>query len=75
MIRILLIALALAAYPVFAQHQAPPNMDPSQVKPLPERGDVGRKLGHIAILLLHQLDLRQQLPGHHVVAIGQRFER
>ena len=40
MIRILLFALALAAYPVFAQHQAPPNMDPSQVKPLPERGDV-----------------------------------
>ena len=40
MIRFLLIALALAAYPVFAQHQVPPSMDPSQVKPLPERSDV-----------------------------------
>jgi uncharacterized protein len=40
MIRFLLIALALAAYPVFAQHQGPPGMDPSQVKPLPERSDV-----------------------------------
>ena len=40
MIRVLLISLALAACPVFAQHQAPPGMDPSQVKPLPERSDV-----------------------------------
>lgn len=40
MIRVLLITLALAAYPVFAQHQVPPGMDPSQVKPLPERSDV-----------------------------------
>jgi hypothetical protein len=40
MIRYLLIALALAACPVFAQHQVPPGADPNQFKPLPERSDV-----------------------------------
>jgi hypothetical protein len=38
--RYLLIALALTAYPVLAQHQPPQGADPSQFKPLPERGDV-----------------------------------
>ena len=40
MMRYLFIAFALAAYPVFAQHQTPQGMDPGQVKPLPERSDV-----------------------------------
>jgi uncharacterized protein len=38
-IRILLGGLLLA-FPVFAQHQAPPGVDPNQVQALPERKDV-----------------------------------
>jgi uncharacterized protein len=30
----------LLAFPVFAQHQAPPGVDPNQVQALPERKDV-----------------------------------
>ena len=38
-IRILLAGL-LIAFPVLAQHQAPPGVDPNQFKPLPDRNDV-----------------------------------
>jgi uncharacterized protein len=36
----ILIAALLLATPAFAQHQAPPGMDPNQFKPLPDRSDV-----------------------------------
>jgi hypothetical protein len=34
------LAVLLLAFPALAQHQAPPGMDPNQVKPLQERSDV-----------------------------------
>ena len=34
------LAVMLVALPAFAQHQAPPGMDPNQFKPLPDRNDV-----------------------------------
>jgi hypothetical protein len=37
---IALLAGMLLACPAAAQHQAPPGVDPNQVKPLPERSDV-----------------------------------
>ena len=37
---IALLAAMLLALPAFAQHQAPPGMDPNQFKPLPDRNDV-----------------------------------
>ena len=38
--KILLAVLLAFALPALAQHQAPPGVDPSQFKPLPERKDV-----------------------------------
>jgi uncharacterized protein len=38
--RILFCILLAFAVPAWAQHQVPPGADPSQFKPLPERGDV-----------------------------------
>jgi uncharacterized protein len=47
-----LIAGLLIALPVFAQHQVPPGMDPSQqAKPLPDRTDV------VSWKLLQQVEL------------------
>ena len=44
----------LLAFPVFAQHQAPPGVDPNQVQPLPERKDV------LSWKLLSQVELVKQ---------------
>ena len=52
-IRIFLGGLLLA-FPVFAQHQAPPGVDPSQVQPLPERKDV------LSWKMLSQVELVKQ---------------
>ena len=52
-IRILLSGLLLA-FPVFAQHQAPPGVDPSQVQALPERKDV------LSWKMLSQVELVKQ---------------
>jgi uncharacterized protein len=34
------VAAMLLVLPAFAQHQAPPGMDPNQFKPLPDRNDI-----------------------------------
>ena len=52
-IRILLSGLLLA-FPVFAQHQAPPGVDPNQVQALPERKDV------LSWKMLSQVELVKQ---------------
>jgi uncharacterized protein len=52
-IRILLGGLLLA-FPVFAQHQAPPGVDPNQVQALPERKDV------LSWKMLSQVELVKQ---------------
>ena len=52
-IRIFLGGLLLA-FPVFAQHQAPPGVDPSQAQPLPERKDV------LSWKMLSQVELVKQ---------------
>jgi len=36
----LILLAAMLAFPAIAQHQAPPGVDPNQVKPLPDRNDV-----------------------------------
>src|SRR3546814_5869261 len=41
---------------------------------LVQRGHRRGELRHVSVLLLHQLDLRQGLPGHHIVAVGKRLE-
>jgi uncharacterized protein len=50
----LLLAGLLLAFPVFAQHQAPPGVDPNQFKPLPDRKDV------VSWKLLSQVELVKQ---------------
>jgi uncharacterized protein len=52
-IRILLSGLLLA-FPVFAQHQAPPGADPNQAQALPERRDV------LSWKMLSQVELVKQ---------------
>jgi uncharacterized protein len=52
-IRILLSGLLLA-FPVFAQHQAPPGVDPNQVQALPERKDI------LSWKMLSQVELVKQ---------------
>jgi hypothetical protein len=52
-IRTLLSGLLLA-FPVFAQHQAPPGVDPNQVQALPERKDV------LSWKMLSQVELVKQ---------------
>ena len=52
-IRILLAGL-LIAFPVLAQHQVPPGVDPNQFKPLPDRNDV------VSWKLLSQVELVKQ---------------
>jgi len=52
-IRILLSGVLLA-FPVFAQHQAPPGVDPNQVQVLPERKDV------LSWKMLSQVELVKQ---------------
>jgi uncharacterized protein len=44
----------LLAFPVFAQHQAPPGVDPNQVQALPERKDV------LSWKMLSQVELVKQ---------------
>jgi hypothetical protein len=71
-IRALIAALALAAFPVLAQHQVPPGADPGQFKPLPERNDV------VSWKLLSQVELVKQkdryVPkfGNDVAALDQK---
>jgi hypothetical protein len=49
-----LLAALLISFPVMAQHQPPPGMDPGQFKPLPERNDV------LSWKLLSQVELVKQ---------------
>jgi uncharacterized protein len=49
-----LLAGMLLAFPIMAQHQAPPGMDPNQVKPLPDRNDV------VSWKVLSQVELVKQ---------------
>jgi hypothetical protein len=54
MIRVLLLAALAMSLPAYAQHQAPPGVDPSQFKPLPDRKDV------LSWKLLAQVELVKQ---------------
>jgi hypothetical protein len=54
MIRILLLAVLAMPFLVNAQHQAPPGVDPTAFKPLPERKDV------LSWKLLAQVELVKQ---------------
>jgi hypothetical protein len=62
----------LLALPALAQHQVPPGMDPSQFKPLPDRGDV------VSWKLLAQVELVRQKDRYvpqfarDVVALDQK---
>jgi hypothetical protein len=49
-----LLAGMLLAFPVVAQHQAPPGVDPNQFKPLPDRNDV------VSWKVLSQVELIKQ---------------
>jgi len=51
---IILLAGLLLAFPVFAQHQAPPGVDPNQFKPLTDRNDV------VSWKVLSQVELVKQ---------------
>jgi hypothetical protein len=50
----ILLAGMLLAFPVMAQHQTPPGVDPNQFKPLPDRTDV------VSWKLLQQVELIKQ---------------
>jgi hypothetical protein len=50
----ILLAALLVAFPVVAQHQAPPGADPNQFKPLPDRNDV------VSWKMLSQVELVKQ---------------
>lgn len=70
--RFLLSVLFAAALPAVAQHQTPPNVDPSQFKPLPERKDVVSWKTFSQVELVKQKDRYVPQFAKEVAALDQK---